>query len=40
MFKVNNKDTRTALMTLFSYFYWKLGTYFTPFSSVSTGDFE
>ena len=30
MFKVNNKDTSTSLMT----------SYFTPFSSVSIIDFE
>ena len=35
MFKTNNEDTRTTLMTLFWYIYCELWTYFTPFSSAS-----
>ena len=34
-FKVNNKSTRTTYLSLFWYFFWWLGTYFTPFSIVS-----
>ena len=40
MFKVNNRKTRTTLMTFFWCFYFQLWTYFTPFSSVSIVDFE
>ena len=40
MFLVNNKNTRTTSLTLFSSFYCELWTYFTPFSSVSIVDFE
>ena len=38
MFKVNNKSTRTmSIMSLC--FYYKLWTYFTPYSNVSIVDF-
>ena len=35
MFKVNNKNTRTASLMSFWWFYYQFWTYFTPFSSVS-----
>ena len=40
MFKGNNKNIRTTSMMSFWCFYWKLWTYFTPFSSVSIVEFE
>ena len=40
MFKVNNKNTGTTSLTPFWCFYCKLWTYFIPFSSVSSVDFE
>ena len=40
MVKNINKNTRTtSLMSFWCFYYW-LGTYFTPFSSVSIIDFE
>ena len=36
VFKVNNKDTRTTLLTMT----WVPWTYFTPFTGVSSLDFE
>ena len=42
-FKVNNRNTRTwslTSLTSFWYFYCRLLTYFTPFSSVSIVEFE
>ena len=36
MFKVNYKDTRTVFYSLYCLF----STYFEPFSSVTTVDFE
>ena len=40
MFKGNNKDTRTALLTSSWCLYCQIWTYVTPFSSVSIDDFE
>ena len=40
MFKVNNKNTRTTLLTLFWCFYCQLWIYFTCFSSVFVVEFE
>ena len=35
MFRINNKVTRTASLTLYCCLYCQLSTYFTPFSSFS-----
>ena len=40
MFKVIEKNTRTISITSFWWFYCKLLTYFTLFSSVFVVDFE
>ena len=40
MFKVNNKDTRTTLVTSCCCLYCWLWTFFTPYSSVSIVNFE
>ena len=40
MFKVNNKDTGTTLLSSFWCLYCQLGTYFTPFFSVSIVNFD
>ena len=40
MFQVNNKNNRTTLMTFSSVFIVNFEQFFTPFSSVSTVDFE
>ena len=40
MFKNNNKNTKGTLIMSLLCFYYKLWTYFTPFSSVSIVGFE
>ena len=40
MFKVNNKDTRTAPASLWCFFFCKILKYFTPYSSVSIVNIE
>ena len=40
MFKANNKNTRTTPLMSFCCIYYWLGTYFTPFFSISIANFE
>ena len=40
MFKVNNKNNKTTLMTFSGVFIVNFEQFFTPFSSVSIVDFE
>ena len=40
MYKVNNKNTRTISIGLFSCLFFWLRKYFKPFASVSIVDFE